>query len=346
MEDSRPSALRGLARHSRLVPRRATTRPARQPGARPPAGGLDRLGREAAACDQPGDHRVGVPHLARCELVATPDGRRDVGNEVEDSLRAHLDHLSVAADSRLLRRRPGWLRHASGAPRSGRSGSAPPSGFRPHLRQRRHAPGRCRRGRAPARSRSVPPAPARRARSGRDRKAAVPRAALRPPRRRVRSAAPSGRPRRAGASRGRFRLPTLQTCRHPHHGSARSHRSRDRLGLRITRDGIGGFRRCLASASPLRCFQYGSRQGGISHGYLSRDTPNVVQAAAIAGPASAVKILALFLGIAVGVLAIVAVVLVQVADDARDEATAAAPAHDHASSAVSLPLQSFAGQDR
>jgi nitrite reductase (NO-forming) len=57
-----------------------------------------------------------------------------------------------------------------------------------------------------------------------------------------------------------------------------------------------------------------------------------------------VKILALFLGVAVGVLAIVAVVLVQVADDARDEATAAAPAHDHASSAVSLPLQSFAGQ--
>ena len=59
-----------------------------------------------------------------------------------------------------------------------------------------------------------------------------------------------------------------------------------------------------------------------------------------AGP----KILALFLGIAVGVLAIVAVVLVQVADDARDEANAAAPAHDHASSAVSLPLQSFAGK--
>jgi nitrite reductase (NO-forming) len=59
---------------------------------------------------------------------------------------------------------------------------------------------------------------------------------------------------------------------------------------------------------------------------------------------SGVKILALFLGIAVGVLAIVAVVLVQVADDARDDANAAAPAHDQASSAVSLPLQSFAGK--
>jgi nitrite reductase (NO-forming) len=62
------------------------------------------------------------------------------------------------------------------------------------------------------------------------------------------------------------------------------------------------------------------------------------------GSGVGVKILALFLGIAVGVLAIVAVVLVQVADDARDEASAAAPAHDHSSSAVSLPLQSFAGQ--
>jgi nitrite reductase (NO-forming) len=61
------------------------------------------------------------------------------------------------------------------------------------------------------------------------------------------------------------------------------------------------------------------------------------------------KILALFLGIAVGILAIAAVVLVQTADHARDEAKAAAGATgpmDHSSSAtgaVSLPLQSFAG---
>lgn len=63
-----------------------------------------------------------------------------------------------------------------------------------------------------------------------------------------------------------------------------------------------------------------------------------------------VKILALFLGIAVGVLAIVAVVLVQTADSARDEAKAAAGTTgqmDHSSSAsgaVSLPLESFAGK--
>ena len=63
-----------------------------------------------------------------------------------------------------------------------------------------------------------------------------------------------------------------------------------------------------------------------------------------------VMVLALFLGIAVGVLVIVAAVLIKIADDARDDvnatATAAPATHDHstpASSAVSLPLQSFVG---
>jgi hypothetical protein len=55
------------------------------------------------------------------------------------------------------------------------------------------------------------------------------------------------------------------------------------------------------------------------------------------------KILALFLGIAVGILAIAAVVLIQTADNARDEAKAAVETGqmDHSSSgtgAVSLPL--------
>jgi nitrite reductase (NO-forming) len=67
---------------------------------------------------------------------------------------------------------------------------------------------------------------------------------------------------------------------------------------------------------------------------------------------TAVKILALFLGIAVGVLAIASVVLMQAADEARDEANAAggqpaaASTHDHAvqTGATSLPLQSFAGK--
>jgi nitrite reductase (NO-forming) len=62
------------------------------------------------------------------------------------------------------------------------------------------------------------------------------------------------------------------------------------------------------------------------------------------GSGAGIKILALFLGIAVGVLAIVAVVLVRVADDARDDVNATASVHNHASSEVSLPLQSFAGK--
>ena len=69
------------------------------------------------------------------------------------------------------------------------------------------------------------------------------------------------------------------------------------------------------------------------------------------GSGVGVKVLALFLGIAVGVLVIVAAVLIKIADDARDDvnatATAAPAAHDHsapaATSAVSLPLQSYAG---
>lgn len=63
----------------------------------------------------------------------------------------------------------------------------------------------------------------------------------------------------------------------------------------------------------------------------------------------AAKVAALFLGIAVAVLVVLAVVLVSVADDARDDAraVAAGATHDHvasSSSAVSLPLQSFAGK--
>jgi nitrite reductase (NO-forming) len=58
-------------------------------------------------------------------------------------------------------------------------------------------------------------------------------------------------------------------------------------------------------------------------------------------------ILALFLGIAVAILAVVGVVLVKTADDARDDAAAAAATTGHSTHAdsanVSLPLESFAG---
>ena len=68
------------------------------------------------------------------------------------------------------------------------------------------------------------------------------------------------------------------------------------------------------------------------------------------------KFIALLLGIAVGVLSVSAVVMMKIADDARDDARAAASAPDAAaattdhsshsatSSNVSLPLESFAGK--
>ena len=66
------------------------------------------------------------------------------------------------------------------------------------------------------------------------------------------------------------------------------------------------------------------------------------------GSGALLKIVAVFLGIAVAVLSIVAVVLVRTADDARDDASASAATTDHTShsadSNVSLPLQSFAGK--
>lgn len=65
-----------------------------------------------------------------------------------------------------------------------------------------------------------------------------------------------------------------------------------------------------------------------------------------AGSGIGVKILAVFLGLAVGVLAVVGAVLVRTADSARDEARAAAAGGHagHGDAAVSLPLQSYAGK--
>jgi nitrite reductase (NO-forming) len=67
-------------------------------------------------------------------------------------------------------------------------------------------------------------------------------------------------------------------------------------------------------------------------------------------PGAFLKVVVLLLGIAVGVLAIAAVVMMQAADEARDDVASpqAASGHDHASHsaspAESLPLESFAGR--
>src|SRR6266540_4058203 len=49
--------------------------------------GTDRVGWEAAAGQQPRNHRVRVPHLTRPELVSAPDRARQVGNQVEQATR-------------------------------------------------------------------------------------------------------------------------------------------------------------------------------------------------------------------------------------------------------------------
>jgi nitrite reductase (NO-forming) len=78
-------------------------------------------------------------------------------------------------------------------------------------------------------------------------------------------------------------------------------------------------------------------------------TPARYQQAPEKGSGALLKVVATFLGIAVGVLIVVAVVMMQAADEARDEANAATATTDPSSlsaadnGAVSLPLQSFAG---
>jgi hypothetical protein len=43
---------------------------------------MHRLGAKASAGDQPGDHRVGIPHLACLALVASPDEWRHGGHDI------------------------------------------------------------------------------------------------------------------------------------------------------------------------------------------------------------------------------------------------------------------------
>ena len=62
---------------------------ARLPSWRPSTGRrTDRVRWEAATGEQPRDHRVRVPHLARAELVSAPDRSRQGANQVEQRKRA------------------------------------------------------------------------------------------------------------------------------------------------------------------------------------------------------------------------------------------------------------------
>jgi len=81
----------------------------------------------------------------------------------------------------------------------------------------------------------------------------------------------------------------------------------------------------------------------------SASPPHTTSPTHDSGASAFLKVVALLLGFAVGVLAIVAVAMLKAADDARNDARAAVEAqgqhvHGAASAATSLPLQSFAGR--
>jgi hypothetical protein len=81
-------------------------------GGTPAGRRVDRLGRETAACNQPRDQRVGVPHLPRAPLVPAPDERGNLRNGVEHSLR----RLEVVRESPRALDRLAGVRDASAAP--------------------------------------------------------------------------------------------------------------------------------------------------------------------------------------------------------------------------------------
>ena len=149
----------------------------------------------------------GVPHLSCSALVAAPDETR---NRARGQGRVRQRRVVCQALGLSNRRRYLGSRHrASGVPHSGRSGSVPPSGFRPHLRQQRHAPSRCSADwclfdhEAAIRDAHDKPRVVEVREVGVD--ARCPASKNRPFKRR------SGRPRRAGASRGR---PRFGLCSH------------------------------------------------------------------------------------------------------------------------------------
>src|SRR3954471_6400367 len=78
------------------------------PGRRPNRPGVDR-----AARDDPGDHRVRVPHLAGPELIASPDGSRDLRDHVEHTTSTIL----VGGQSLRTLYRFGDVRNTSAAPK-------------------------------------------------------------------------------------------------------------------------------------------------------------------------------------------------------------------------------------
>jgi len=76
---------------------------ARLPSRCPPAGRrLECVSREPASGEQPRDHRIRVPHLARSQLVPSPDQCRHRGHQVEQPPRqAHVSAQGLRTRHRL-----------------------------------------------------------------------------------------------------------------------------------------------------------------------------------------------------------------------------------------------------
>jgi hypothetical protein len=192
----------GLRRRGWTSSRRATRRPAFQPGARPPIGGTiasaSRPARATSqatiefefhispACNssrpQTGVGTDGTCASSRCARCGSSLSRRGLSTASPTS--AMTPSRQRRSSYRKIRRRPAQRLPTAPSPTTPRSAPSP-------------APS------APARSRTVRPAPAPRAPSDRGRRRVVARAAQPPPRRCARSGEPSGRRRRAAASKGR-----------------------------------------------------------------------------------------------------------------------------------------------
>jgi hypothetical protein len=63
--------------------RRVPPEPSLPPRCAAPGRRLNRAGVDRAAHDHPGNHRLRVPHLAGPKLIASPDGGRDLRDDVE-----------------------------------------------------------------------------------------------------------------------------------------------------------------------------------------------------------------------------------------------------------------------
>ena len=141
------------------------------PGRAPVAGRLEILRRQPGGGDDPGDHRVRVPHLPGVHLVAAPHRAGCLRGELDQSpCDVRVGRQAHRATNRDSRGR-GSPRRASSAPRSGTGAGARARGCRPGRSRRRRGGPRRRPGTGRARWRSARRRARRRGRRDRGRAA-------------------------------------------------------------------------------------------------------------------------------------------------------------------------------